>query len=121
MSSIALKSIIINAITLALLDAGIEVSDMIFAGSSGYVQEFEKTPLIDMNYLEENKSKGEVIIGYLPKFEKLIYIETKNVKLQIADIDRLVDACMDGMRRTEGILRRCLLESFKEKVALQTR
>lgn len=94
---------------------------MIFSGSAGYVQEFEKTPLIDMNYIEENKSKGEVIVGYLPKLEKLIYIETKNVKLQLEDVDRLIDACMEGMRKTEGILRKCLLESFKEKVALQTR
>lgn len=103
------------------MDAGIEVSDMIFSGSAGYVQEFEKTPLVDMNHIEENKSKGEVIIGYLPKLEKLIYTETKNVKLQLEDIDRLVSACMESTKKTEIIMRKCLLESFKEKVALQTR
>ena len=42
----AIRSMIINVITLALLDAGIEVSDMIFSCSSGFLQTFQKTPLL---------------------------------------------------------------------------
>lgn len=72
-----------------------------------------------MSYIEEVNSKGELTIGILPKSEKLIYIETKNIKLQGEDLDKLLETCKFGAKTIENQLRRCLKESFEEKIRLQ--
>ncbi len=72
-----------------------------------------------MSYIEEVSSKGELTVGILPKSEKLIYIETKNIKLQGEDLDKLLETCKYGAKIIEKQLRRCLKESFEEKIRLQ--
>jgi ribonuclease PH len=42
-SSVAIKAALINAITLALIDSGIELLDKIVASSAGFLPQFQKT------------------------------------------------------------------------------
>jgi hypothetical protein len=72
-----------------------------------------------MNYEEESKSKGEVTIGYLATSKKIIYIETKNFKLQRPDFDSLVQASMKNSSAIHESMKTFLYQSFKERVQLQ--
>jgi len=44
----AIKPLIINAISLAILDAGIDVYDIVIASSAGYLFQFQKQPVIGL-------------------------------------------------------------------------
>jgi len=72
-----------------------------------------------MNYDEESKSKGEVTIGFLPTSKKIIYIETKNFKLQRHDFDGLVQASMQNSYAIHESMKAFLYQSFKNRVKLQ--
>lgn len=47
----------INASTLALIDAGIPMKDIVCACSATFVKD---TPLVDVNHMEENHAGSEV-------------------------------------------------------------
>lgn len=89
----SIQSTIINTISLAILDAGIMVKDLVISMSAGYLQQFQKTPVLDLNFIEEKKSQGVLVIGYLPQMKKVIYVESKKIKMQIEDLNRLLLAC----------------------------
>ena len=50
----------INAALLALADAGVPLRDMVAACAAGYL---DKTPILDMNYLEDAGGGPDVVVG----------------------------------------------------------
>jgi exosome complex component RRP41 len=58
----------INASCLALIDAGIPMSDYLVACSAGFAN---NTPLLDLNYIEESGESPILTIAMLPKSEKI--------------------------------------------------
>jgi len=58
------KSAAINAITLALIDAGVPLSDFVTSCSAGLS---DSLPILDLNYVELTSGSPELIVALLPK------------------------------------------------------
>ena len=67
------KSAAFNAATLALIDAGISITDYIVSMSSGFLDSY--TSAIDLQQNEEKKQKCDFLIAYLVKTKKIAFIE----------------------------------------------
>ena len=75
--------------------------------------------LLDMNYEEETKSKGEVILGLLPVSSKIIFLETRNMKLQREDVEHLIEVSTKGALDIFDRMKDFLRKSFEQRLALQ--
>ena len=69
---------IFNAITLALLDAGVPMSDYLVAGAVGYVQ---GQYLLDPNRMEESSTCPILVAALLPRSGKVCFV---NSELRVA-------------------------------------
>ena len=112
---IATKSAVINAVCLALMDAGVEMKDMILACSAGILGGGDLEPVLDMNYNEEKNSRANLTIGYLPRKKRIAFVELKNSKLQIDDYEKLMKLAIDGCMEIQQDLRKFLYESYINK------
>lgn len=65
-------SVCVNAASLALIDAGIAVKDMVTCCSSTIVN---SSPMFDLNYLEESTDGVEFIVAVLSRTEELVFME----------------------------------------------
>lgn len=111
-----LFSAMTNAITLALIDAGIAMYDYVTAVSVGI---YDQTPLLDLNNLEEN-DMSSLTIGVVGKSEKLamLLLEDKMpldrlesvLGIAIAGGHRIRDL-MDKEVRNHGLMRQSKLVS----------
>eukprot|EP00825_Cyclidium_porcatum_P009996 TRINITY_DN15113_c0_g1_i2.p1 TRINITY_DN15113_c0_g1~~TRINITY_DN15113_c0_g1_i2.p1 ORF type:complete len:216 (-),score=48.11 TRINITY_DN15113_c0_g1_i2:41-688(-) len=82
------KSAIFNAVTLALIDAGIGLKDLIVSNSCGILND---QYLIDMTYDESKQADTELIISYLPKYSKVDFILLKSFKVSQKEYEKLLD------------------------------
>jgi len=62
----------VNAATLALMDAGIAMKDMVVACAAGYIDD---TAVCDLNYVEDSSGSVDVPIAYLPRSGDLQFIQ----------------------------------------------
>ena len=67
------KAAAFNAATLALIDAGISITDYVVSMSSGFLDTY--TSAIDLQQNEEKKQKWDFLIAYLVKTKKIAFIE----------------------------------------------
>lgn len=58
----------INGTTLALIDAGIPMSDYVCACSAGYAND---NAILDLNFIEENADVPTMTVALLPKSGKV--------------------------------------------------
>lgn len=63
-----------NAITLALMDAGVPMKDYVVAGSVSYVQGFG---LLDPNRLEETSACPVLIGAFLPRSQSICFMNSE--------------------------------------------
>ena len=83
-----------NAVTLALLDAGVPMNDYVIAGSVSYVQGHF---LLDPNRLEESSACPVLIAALLPRTQSISFL---NSELRLAS-DK-VPAMLDLLKRGVG-------------------
>ncbi|KAF6038136.1 EXOSC4 [Bugula neritina] len=62
----------INAATLALIDAGIPMKDIVCACSASFMKE---TAVVDINHLEETHAGTEIVMAILPKTEQIVFLQ----------------------------------------------
>jgi len=96
------KSAAFNAATLALIDAGISISEYVVSMSSGFLETF--TPAIDLQQTEEKKHKCDFLIAYLPKSEKIAFIELESKKLSIKEVNSLMETAISGCKHVYEIM-----------------
>lgn len=63
-----------NAVTLALLDAGIPMTDYVVAGAVSYVQ---ATGLLDPNRLEETANSPVLVAAILPRSDNIVFLQSE--------------------------------------------
>jgi len=85
---------ITNAITLALIDAGVAMYDYISAVSAGW---YDNTPLLDLNSLEE-KDVSFLTIGVVGKSEKLALLILEN-KIPLDQLESVLAISVAGGHR----------------------
>ena len=79
------KSAAINAATLALIDAGIGMKEMVVAINGGFLA--SKEPALDLLENEERRHSNscDFTLTYLPSSDKIAHIELESKKLSFED------------------------------------
>jgi exosome complex component RRP41 len=94
------QSVCINAITMALIDAGIPMKDYVCSCTVSLIND---APLTDLNYLEEMAGFPELVLAILPKSCKIILLQISS-RLHTDNLDSLMSAAMEGSKRVHTIL-----------------
>lgn len=95
----SLLASVTNAITLALIDAGISMYDYISSVSAGF---FEDTPLLDLNSLEE-ADISSLTIGVVGKSEKLALLILEN-KIPLDNLETILSIAIAGGHRVRDMM-----------------
>lgn len=90
----------INAVTLALLDAGIAMSEFVVSCSAGYL---EKTPILDLNYIESSGDGPEIPVAYLATTEKISMIQL-NYRIPLHICDAVIDLAVEGCKQIYDLM-----------------
>jgi exosome complex component RRP41 len=96
----------INAATLALIDAGIAMSDFVVACAAGYIDE---TPLLDLNHYEDSGGSADLPVAIFPKSDKVIMAQM-DCKVPLNTFEKVLRTAMDGCHRIYEVLVECVRE-----------
>ncbi|KAF3975665.1 hypothetical protein CMV_001096 [Castanea mollissima] len=120
------RSACINAATLALVDAGIPMRDLVTSCISGYLN---ITPLLDLNYVEDSAGGPDVTVGFLPKLDKvtLLQVTSENLLLFILlsasyrwilsyqlTLENVMQLAIEGCKAIANYIREIMLENTKQ-------
>lgn len=114
----SLRCVILNAISLALMDAGIEMKDIVVSSSAGFVPQFPGVPVLDLSTSEEGKNKGMLVLGYSSSRDKVLLLEMKNGKLPVDEVFALTDVAVKGCKEIFGQLKDFLKRNYALKSML---
>ena len=107
-------SVCVNAATLALVDAGIAMKDIVCSCTAADLDLASgdgSTAIIDINKLEHMCAM--VTLTYLPKSEKIVKISSTG-RLHQDRLCDLLEAAADGCRELHGILEVAIREHVKK-------
>jgi exosome complex component RRP41 len=88
-----------NAITLALIDAGIAMYDYISSIAAGF---YDDTPLLDLNYLEE-KDVSFLTVAVVGTSEKLALLLLEN-KIPLDNLESVLSLAVTGSHKIREIM-----------------
>ncbi|ODV80496.1 uncharacterized protein CANTADRAFT_25016 [Suhomyces tanzawaensis NRRL Y-17324] len=88
-----------NAMTLALIDAGIAMYDYVSSVSAGL---HDQTPLLDLNSLEENDMSA-ITIGVVGKSEKLALLMLED-KMPLDQLESVLAIAIAGSHRIQDLM-----------------
>lgn len=91
----------INAATLALVDAGIPMTDFVVACSAGY---FHKTYVTDLNYLESSSDHPNMPVAIVPRTNKIVMLKLKS-KIETDNFEGMLTQARKGCEDIHSILR----------------
>jgi exosome complex component RRP41 len=94
----SVKSAVLNGITLALLDAGIEMKEINVAVSVGILPSATTTHVLslDLTNSEENSSSARLTVSLLAKSNRVAFMEFESAKVNQADFAKLLKLAMQG-------------------------
>ncbi|KAI8812446.1 ribosomal protein S5 domain 2-type protein [Cladochytrium replicatum] len=99
----------VNAATLALIDAGIPMTDYVCACSAGFVND---APILDLNYIEENAEVPTLTIGTLVKSGKLTLVTSEH-KLHMDHFETIVQLACEGSKQIGEVMDETIRNSTK--------
>ncbi len=102
----------INAASLALVDAGVALFDVVVGCSVAYVQ---RHALLDPNFTEASSGGPELTIAMLPKSEKLT-LTTMDSRLPLEVLESVVALAQSGCTQVHEILRTAILEHTQQRL-----
>ena len=114
----SLKCAILNAVSLALIDAGIEMKDIVVSCSTGFIPRLPGQTILDLSDSEESNNRGQMILAYSPNKDKLLLIETKNGKLPYQEVLQLMDTATQGCLQIYTQLKIFLKQNYALKLLL---
>jgi ribonuclease PH len=101
-----------------LVDAGIEMKDIVVACSTGFISRFPNTPVLDLSSSEEVYNKGMLTVGYSPNKDKLLIMEMTNGKIPLDDVLSLTDTSVEGCKKIYSQLKEFLKSNYALKSLL---
>eukprot|EP00644_Phytophthora_capsici_P015688 jgi/Phyca11/121575/e_gw1.44.37.1 len=105
----------INAITLALIDAGIALNDFVVASSAGYLQQ---TMLCDLNYAEEVARAPQMVIALNPRTQQLNLLQME-CKLPLELFESLMEVATEGCNQIYDLLQNAVRENTWKRLRLR--
>lgn len=89
----------INAVSLALVDAGVAMEDLVCACSAGMAS---TVPIVDLNG-QEAGGCSEVVVAMLPRTGKLSFVQLES-KMPMAAIEDVLNFAGEGCRQVHEVL-----------------
>lgn len=112
----------INATTLALVDAGIPMKDLVCACSAG--GNGDDNVLVDLNRREESSQGGQPAVylpcAMLPQRGTVVLAECEARLPSLSTLERVLDAAMEGCRAVFDILQAAIRERASTIMAART-
>merc|ERR1712137_420300 len=96
----------INAVTLALIDAGIPMREFVCSCAAGFVN---GTAILDLNYVEDS-SGADLPIALLPQSGKITMLQMDS-KLRLDEFEQVMHLAVEGCKKLHVLL----LESVKQR------
>jgi exosome complex component RRP41 len=104
----------INAASMALVDAGIPMKDLLCACSAGYSGGTTDTTLVDLNRREESSNGGRPAVylpcAMLPQRGTLVLSQCEARLPNFDTLERVMEAAMDGCRAVFDVLQAAVRE-----------
>ncbi|KAJ1926814.1 Exosome non-catalytic core component [Tieghemiomyces parasiticus] len=103
----------INATTLALIDAGIPMTDYICACSAGFIDE---TPVLDLNQVEEASFETpDLTIAIMPRSGKVTLLQMES-RLQVDRLEDTMALASEGCKQIHTIMDEVVRENTQDLV-----
>ncbi|CAM9869715.1 unnamed protein product [Ectocarpus fasciculatus] len=96
----------INAASLALVDAGVAMSDLVVACSAGYL---DGMPVMDLNYVEQALGGPYLPVAVLPEKDKLLLAKMES-RLPLEIFEEVLRAATDACQQVHEVLRAAVKE-----------
>ena len=99
----------VNSATLALIDAGIAMRDVVCACTAAVLGVDDLSTVLDVNNIEESTPRGAVVtVAILPKSDQILHVEMTG-RLHEDRLPALMDTatrgCRDVMHLLDGVIR----------------
>eukprot|EP00614_Pseudopedinella_elastica_P023602 CAMPEP_0172637212 /NCGR_PEP_ID=MMETSP1068-20121228/207838_1 /TAXON_ID=35684 /ORGANISM="Pseudopedinella elastica, Strain CCMP716" /LENGTH=230 /DNA_ID=CAMNT_0013449803 /DNA_START=5 /DNA_END=694 /DNA_ORIENTATION=+ len=91
----------LNAATMALVDAGIGMSDMLVSCSAGFLK---GGPVVDLNYREQGGGGAYLPVALLPATEEVVLAQMDS-RLKLDDFEPLLDLAIKGCHQVHSVLK----------------
>ncbi|KAJ2394828.1 Exosome non-catalytic core component [Coemansia sp. RSA 2559] len=101
----------INAATLALVDAGISMTDYVCACTAGFIDD---TPVLDLNFVEESAIECPALtLAVLPRSGCLALLQMES-KIHASNVDHVMDLAIEGCKHIHANLDRAVLAAAND-------
>lgn len=97
-------NIAINGTCLALIDAGIPITDYVTACTAGYCNE---QAILDLNYIEESSEVPCLTVALTPKNEKILLMNMEH-RLHLDNFDSVLSLAKTGCQTIYESLDECI-------------
>jgi exosome complex component RRP41 len=98
----------INAATVALVDAGIPMRDLVSSCAAGKIDD---TLVLDLGDYEDKEGQADVPVAYMPKLGKVTLLQMDGV-LSPEEFEQCVGLAIDGCNRIYEIQREALKKKY---------
>lgn len=107
----------VNAVTLALIDAGLPMRDFVTACEAGFI---DGHVLLDLNDLESSARGPELCVAYLPNLDEISSTHLEP-KLPLEALTPVMQSCIDGSKEVYQLLQAIVLEECASLAAAKGR
>lgn len=108
---------VINAVTLAMMNAGISMTDMVVACSVGFVKQ---SLCQDLTNIEQTSGGAYLPIAIKARSEDIVFMQLDS-RLSVASIEGTLGAAIEGCRKIRTILGGAIKESMVEALSERAR
>eukprot|EP01114_Cavostelium_apophysatum_P015881 TRINITY_DN4415_c0_g1_i2.p1 TRINITY_DN4415_c0_g1~~TRINITY_DN4415_c0_g1_i2.p1 ORF type:complete len:252 (+),score=23.22 TRINITY_DN4415_c0_g1_i2:104-757(+) len=100
----------INAATLALINAGIPMSDFVCSCAAGCI---DGTPILDLNYIEDSAGGPDLPLAILPQSGKITMLQMDS-KLALDMFEKVLNLASEGCKAIYLVLIKAVQEHQKQ-------
>jgi exosome complex component RRP41 len=98
----------INAATVALIDAGIPMRDMVVSCAAGKIDD---TIILDLGDYEDKEGQADVPVAYMPKLEKVTLLQMDGI-LSVTELEQCIDLAIEGCTQIYEVQREALKKKY---------
>ena len=98
----------INAASVALVDAGIPMRDLVASCAAGKI---DGNLVVDLGDYEDKEGQADVPVAYMPKMEKVTLLQMDGV-LSVEELENVVDIAINGCKQIYEVQREALKKKY---------
>jgi exosome complex component RRP41 len=98
----------INAATVALVDAGIPMRDLVVSCAAG---KYDGRIVLDLGDQEDKMGEADVPIAYMPKLDQVTLLQMDGV-LSVEELEKTIDLATEGCKQIYAMQREALIKKY---------